>query len=138
MTLPGNALAHIQVSWLSPVKIRRFVVGGSHRHLIWDDTNPAQKLAIYERGVDIAHFAVDDQRERMIQYRSGDMVAPALTEYEALLGVVREFAECVRTSREPLTDGRSGVRVLQILEAVDESLKRGGALVSLDRRAARV
>ena len=134
LTLPGNAIAHVQVSWLSPVKIRHFVIGGSRRHLIWDDTNPAQRLSLYESGIDIAHFGVDDQRERMIQYRSGDIVAPALTETEALLGVVREFAASIRTRRSPLTDGQSGVRVLEVLEAVDESLRNSGQLVAIAGR----
>jgi predicted dehydrogenase len=134
LTLPGNAIAHIQVSWLSPVKIRRFVIGGSRRHLIWDDTNPAQRLSFYESGVDIAHFGVDDQRERMIQYRTGDIVAPALSESEALQGVVREFASSVRTRRHPLTDGESGVRVLEVLEAVDTSLRSAGQLIPVASR----
>lgn len=129
LVLPGNAIAHVQVSWLSPVKIRQFVIGGSRRHLIWDDTNPAQRVSIYESGIDIAHFGPDDQRERMIQYRTGDVVSPALSEVEALQGVVREFAASIRTQRRPLTDGASGVRVLEILEAVDESLRSGSQLV---------
>lgn len=132
LMLPGNVIAHIHVSWLSPVKIRRTVFGGSRRHLLWDDTNPAQRISLYECGVDISQMQnSDQQRERMVQYRTGDMLAPALPEYEALGVVVNEFARSVRTGIAPLCDGQSGVRVLEVLEAVNESLRRGGDRVEL-------
>ncbi len=133
MMLPGDGIAHVHVSWLSPVKIRTTIIGGSHRYVVWDDVNPAQRLSIYERGVDVANIsATDDQRQMMIQYRSGDMLAPALQESEALAGVVTEFASCIRTGRAPITDGRSGVRILRVLEAVDASIQDNGRLVPLD------
>lgn len=139
MTLPGDAIAHVHVSWLSPVKVRTFVVGGSRRHAVWDDTNPAQRLSIYERGVEVSGgLGRDDERRLMVQYRSGDMLAPALPEAEALGGVVAEFAECIRTGRTPLTDGEAGLRVLRVLEAVDRSARSAGALVALDGGAATV
>lgn len=138
LMLPGNAIAHIHVSWLSPVKIRRTVFGGSRRHLLWDDTNPAQRVSIYECGVDIAQIDdSDQQRQRMVQYRTGDMLAPALPEYEALGKVVTQFAQSVRTGQPPITDGRSGIRVLEVLEAVEESLRLGGDKVELARVGAR-
>jgi predicted dehydrogenase len=132
MVLPGNAIAHVHVSWLSPVKIRTFVIGGSRRHLVWDDTNPAQKIALYERGVDIERLTTDEaRRDKMIQYRIGDMLAPALSEHEALQGVARELVAAIREKRAPMTDGESGVRVLRVLEAAHRSLAANGALVSL-------
>ncbi len=138
MMLPGAGIAHVHVSWLSPVKIRTTIIGGSHRYVVWDDVNPAQRLSIYERGVDVSTFrAPDDQREMMVQYRTGDMMAPALGEHEALGEVARHFTECIRTGRAPLTDGRSGVRILRILEAVDQSIAEHGALVPLNERARR-
>jgi predicted dehydrogenase len=137
MVMPDDAIVHVQVSWLSPVKIRTVVFGGSRRHIVWDDTNPTQRISVYERGIDIARLRdSDDQRARMVQYRTGDMYAPALTETEALQAVVREFARCVRTGETPLTDGRSGLRVLRVLEAVDESIRNDGVLTPLGDRAA--
>jgi len=132
MTLPDNALIHVHVSWLSPVKIRNFVVGGSRRHAVWDDVNPAQRLTIYERGVEVAGYRsghADEQRELRVQYRSGDMLAPALKEREALAGVVSHFADCIRSGATPITDGAAGVRVLRVLEAVDASVAACGALI---------
>lgn len=133
MMLPNNGIAHVHVSWLSPVKIRTTIIGGSSRYLIWDDVNPAQRLAIHERGVDVnSPVTPDDQREIMIRYRTGDTVSPALAEHEPLGSVMREFADCIRTGRAPLTDGASGVRVLKILEAVDRSLASNGTLVEVE------
>lgn len=133
MTMPDHAVAHVHVSWLSPVKIRSFVIGGSHRHLVWNDTNPAQRISLYERGIEVADSASPDaRREQMVQYRIGDMLAPALSETEALQGVVQEFAGAIRDRRPALTDGHAGVRVLDILEAVHRSLDAKGALVPLE------
>jgi predicted dehydrogenase len=135
MVMPDDAIVHVHVSWLSPVKMRTVVFGGSRRHIVWDDTDPAQRISVYERGIDIACIPdSDDQRARMVQYRTGDMYAPALTETEALQGVVREFARSIRTGEPPLTDGRSGLRVLTVLEAVDESTRNSGVLVPLRDR----
>jgi predicted dehydrogenase len=138
MLLPGDAIAHVHVSWLSPVKIRTFFIGGSRRHLLWNDNDPTQRISLYERGVDIELMEdSDDQRARMVQYRIGDMLAPALEEGEALQVAAREFADAIRSGRPPLTDGHSGLRVLNVLEAVEESHKNGGALVDVRTHPAR-
>jgi predicted dehydrogenase len=139
LTLPltGGAIGHVHVNWLSPTKIRTTVVGGSRRTLVWDDLNPAQRLSMYDKGVDLIG-PVDRQlpREALVSYRIGDMVAPALPEVEALAGVVRELTAAVRECREPLTGGTSGLRVLRILEAVPRSLAAGGAAVPLQSNGA--
>jgi predicted dehydrogenase len=136
LTLPADAIAHVHVNWLSPTKIRTFVVGGSRRTLVWDDLNPSQRITIYDRGVDLLSADPADARAAaMISYRSGDMIAPALPEGEALRSVVEELASAVRESRPPLTDGASGLRVLDILESASRSLEFKGAIVPL--RAAR-
>lgn len=133
LTLPlgGGSMAHVHVNWLSPTKIRNFVIGGSRRTLVWDDTNPQQRLAVYDRGVDFA--AVDptqlDRTAAAISYRLGDMHAPALPEREALGNVATEFAAAISERRAPLTDGEAGLRVLRVLEAASRSLARGGALI---------
>ena len=134
LQLPGGSIAHVHVNWLSPIKVRTTTIGGSNRTLVWDDLNPSQRVSVYDRGVDLADPAeldADDRRQAMVSYRSGDMVAPALPEKEALQGVMSEFAECIRTGRASLTDGRSGLRVLDILEAASRSLAFHGSVVPL-------
>jgi len=134
LTLPGGAIAHVHVNWLSPTKVRTTMVSGSKRTLVWDDLHPTQRVSLFDRGVDLTpreELAADERREVLVQYRSGDMVAPALPEREALAGVVAEFADCARTGRVPRTDGRAGLRVLDILEAASQSLEFKGAVVPL-------
>lgn len=134
LQLNTGAIAHVHVNWLSPTKVRTTMVGGSKRTLIWDDLNPAQRVAIFDRGVDLAapqEIGADERRDMLISYRSGDMVAPAIGEKEALRSMVDEFADSIRELRAPLTDGRAGLRVLDILEAASRSLEFRGAVVGL-------
>ena len=134
LQLPGNALAHAHVNWLSPTKIRTTIVGGSKRTLVWDDLNPTQRLSLYDRGVDLSppgSIGVDERRDALVSYRAGEMVAPALPETEALQGVMTELAAAVREQRAPLTDGRAGLRVLDVLDAASTSLRYHGAVVPL-------
>jgi predicted dehydrogenase len=134
LQLPGGAIAHAHVNWLSPIKVRTTTIGGSNRTLVWDDLNPSQRISVYDRGVDLADSArldADDRRRAIVSYRSGDMVAPALPEREALQGVMAEFAQCIRSGRVSRTDGRSGLRVLDILEAASRSLDFHGSVVPL-------
>ncbi|AEV84026.1 oxidoreductase [Actinoplanes sp. SE50] len=135
LQLSNGAIAHIHVNWLSPVKIRTAIFGGSKRTLVWDDLNPSQRLAIYDRGVDVAspdELGDEQRRDILISYRSGDMVAPALTEREALRTMVDEYARAITTKTPALTDGRSGLRVLQLLQAASRSLTEGGTMITID------
>jgi predicted dehydrogenase len=130
--LSNGAIAHVHVNWLSPTKIRTMVIGGSTRTVVWDDLNPSQRLSIYDRGVDRADandLGADARAQTIISYRTGDMVAPALPEREALRGVMAEFAAAIREDRAPRTDGWSGLRVLAMLEAASASLREGGAFM---------
>jgi predicted dehydrogenase len=132
--LSNGAMAHVHVNWLSPVKIRTTVFGGSARTVVWDDLNPTQRLAVYDRGVDRLasdHVGPDERRRAQISYRIGDMVAPALAETEALRNVMSEFAAAISEGRAPATDGRSGLRVLALLDAASRSLAQSGAPVDL-------
>lgn len=135
LTLPDGAIAHTHVNWLSPTKVRTTIIGGSKRTLIWDDLNPSQRLSVYDRGVDLQYDPSQlDREERaaaMVNYRSGDMIAPALPEREALREVVREFAAAIREHRPVATDGQSGLRVLDLLEAASRSMAFHGATVPL-------
>jgi predicted dehydrogenase len=127
LPLPGGGIANISVNWLSPTKIRSFVVGGRKSTLVWDDLNPMQRVALYDRGVDVATRpdSLAERKQVNVSYRMGDIHVPALRETEALGLMVAEFAAAIREGRPPLTDGHSGMRVLSVLQAIDESLVTG-------------
>jgi predicted dehydrogenase len=134
LRLSTGAMAHVHVNWLSPVKIRTMVIGGSNRTVVWDDLNPSQRLAVYDRGVErtgLEQLAADDRKQMRISYRTGDMVAPALREQEALLSMVGEFVASITEGRTAVTDGWSGLRVMRVLEAAAKSLRRDGAFVTV-------
>ncbi len=133
VALPERAIAHAHVNWLSPMKLRHTIFGGSKRILVWDDLHPTQRISVFDRGVDLADpgIGLEARREALVSYRTGDMVAPALPEREALAAVMDEFASAVLESRRPATDGRAGLRVLAILEAAARSAADGGMFVPL-------
>jgi len=135
LRLSTGAMAHVHVNWLSPVKIRTMVIGGSQRTVVWDDMNPSQRLSVYDRGVDrkpSQELDADDRKQMSISYRTGDMVAPALREQEALRVMLAEFAACILEGRAAATDGRAGLRVMSVLEAAAQSLRLDGAFVTLE------
>ncbi len=138
LRLSNGAMAHIHVNWLSPVKIRTMVIGGSHRTVVWDDMNPSQRLSVYDRGVERTaseELAVDDRKQVRISYRIGDMVAPALREQEALRMMMAEFAASILEGRPAATDGRAGLRVMRVLDAAARSLELNGTYVEMERSA---
>jgi predicted dehydrogenase len=135
--LSNGALAHVHVNWLSPTKIRTTVFGGSRRTLVWDDMNPAGRLAIHDRGVDRLtgeSMPPAERRQALISYRSGDTLIPALPEREALMSVMAEFAAAITEGRSPLTDADAGLRVLALLEAASRSADSDGARIPIARR----
>jgi predicted dehydrogenase len=137
--LSNGALAHVHVNWLSPTKIRTTVFGGSRRTIVWDDTNPARRLAIHDRGVDrmeAGNLRGDERRQALISYRTGDTLIPALPEREALMSVMAEFSAAISENRPPLTDVGAGLRVLELLEAASRSADSDGTRIAL-RGAAR-
>jgi predicted dehydrogenase len=127
--LSNGAIAHMHLNWLSPVKVRSVMIGGSDRMLVWDDIKPAQRLSIYDAGADLGDMSEPSRREALVAYRIGDMVAPALPEVEALSRVAAEFRTAIETRDAPETDGWSGLRVLAMLDAAARSLEAGGASV---------
>ena len=126
---PDKVIAHINVNWLSPVKVRTTLIGGEKRMLVWNDLEADEKLKIYDKGVDI------DSREGvynlLVSYRSGDMHAPQLEQTEALRQELSYFVDCVDKGEKPFNDGHAGLRVVRMLEAASESMKRKGELVAL-------
>ena len=136
--LSNGALAHVHVNWLSPTKIRTAVFGGSRRTIVWDDTNPAARLAVHDRGVDrlqAGSIPDDARRQALVSYRTGDTLIPALPEREPLMSVMGEFSAAIRESRPPLTDAQAGLRVLRMLEAASRSVDRSGARIPVDGAA---
>ena len=132
--LSNGALAHVYVNWLSPTKIRTTVFGGSRRTIVWDDMNPAGRLAVHDRGVDklsAGNVPEDVRHQALVSYRIGDTFVPALPEREALLSVMAEFGAAITEHRAPLTDAGSGLRVLALLEAASRSAANDGARIFL-------
>jgi len=135
MPLAGGGIAHVHVNWLSPTKIRQMVIGGTRRTVVWDDVNPQQRLTVYDRGVDLSPAGRTDKAAINVSYRLGDAWAPALPEKEALGQMVGEFAASIRAGRASRTDGPSGLRVLDVLEASGRSLTQHGRLVAVGQPA---
>ena len=131
MTLyfPEKVIAHINVNWLSPVKVRTTLIGGERRMLVWNDLEADEKIKVYDRGVDIT--SREGVYDLLVNYRSGDMWAPQLEQAEALRQELSYFVDCISSGEEPLNNGCAGLRVVKMLEAASESLNKRGALVYL-------
>jgi len=126
---PGQIIAHINVNWLSPVKVRTTLVGGEKKMLVWNDLDPDEKIKVYDKGVSIT--SREGLYELLVSYRSGDMWAPHVDQGEALRQELTYFVDCISNNRVPFNDGAAGLRVVRMLEAANESLRQRGALVHL-------
>ena len=150
---PKNIIAHINVNWLSPVKVRTTLVGGERKMLVWNDLEPSEKVKVYDKGVQVTN-SHDESRQRLkalveakvfevgaeqavhdllVSYRSGDMWAPRVDQTEALQLETRYFLDCVASGEKPFNDGRAGLRVVRMLEAANESLTHRREVVSTGR-----
>lgn len=126
---PDKLIAHINVNWLSPVKLRMTLIGGEKRMVVWNDLVADEKVRVYDRGVQTT--SQEGVYKLLVNYRSGDMWAPRLEQLEALQMEMKYFVECIETGKEPMNDGRAGLRIVKMLEAASESLSKRGALVYL-------
>jgi len=126
---PEKIIAHINVNWLSPVKVRTTLIGGEKKMLVWNDLEPDEKVKIYDKGVSIT--SRQDLYELLVSYRSGDMWAPQVEQVEALRTELAYFVDCISNNHVPFNDGASGLRVVKMLQAANESLNKRGALVYL-------
>ncbi len=122
-----NCFAHFHVNWTSPVKIRRMIVGGDRKMLVFDDMENFEKIKVYDSGVDFK--TQESIHEALVQYRIGDMFSPKVNQTEALALGAREFIDAINENRNPLTDGIDGLKVVKILEASSESLKNRGKMI---------
>jgi predicted dehydrogenase len=131
MTLyfPEKVIAHINVNWLSPVKVRTTLIGGEKRMLVWNDLEADEKVKVYDKGVDIT--SQEGVYQLLVNYRSGDMWAPQLERVEALHKELSYFVDCIMSGKNPFNDGCAGLQVVKILESASESLSKRGALVYL-------
>jgi predicted dehydrogenase len=127
---PKKVMGHIHVNWLAPVKVRKTLICGSKKMVVYDDMEPSDKVKIYDRGVNMVENR-EEIYDMLIQYRTGDMLAPKIDLTEALKKIAREFYDAVNEKRTPRTDGRSGWQVVRILEAANESIKNNGQIVEL-------
>lgn len=118
-------LAHFHVNWLAPTKIRRTIIGASRKMLVYDDIETVEKLKVYDCGARVI-TDVEDLYGRLVEYRTGDVLAPRLDNTEALTVEVDHFVDVVRGNAAPISDGNLGLRVVQILEAAQRSLANGG------------
>lgn len=127
----GNLMAHIHVNWLAPVKVRRTLIGGNQKMIVFDDLEPSEKLKVYDKGITLNGNS-ENLYKMLIGYRTGDMWAPKLEVTEALRVEAQHFISCIKHKKQPITDGEAGLRVVRILEAATESLKKQGRLIELD------
>jgi predicted dehydrogenase len=126
---PGDVVAHINVNWLSPVKVRTTLIGGEKKMLVWNDLEPDEKIKIYDKGVQISDGK--GVYELLVSYRSGDVWAPKVEQSEALNVELAYFIDCILKDRTPFNDGAAGLRVVKLLEAADQSLREKGKIVTL-------
>lgn len=127
----NNLIAHIHVNWLAPVKIRRTLIGGSQKMVVFDDLEPSEKVKVYDKGITLNGNS-ESVYQRLIGYRTGDMWAPQLDVKEALRTEGEHFIQCIQRGEHPITDGEAGLRVVKILEAATQSIKKQGQLVELN------
>jgi predicted dehydrogenase len=130
MHFDNDFIAHFHFNWLAPVKIRRTLIAGSRKMILYDDIEPTEKVRIYDKGITTNRVGADREADyqTLVSYRTGDVWAPKLDSTEALRHVVGEFLSSIRERRPPLTDGQAGLRVVRLLEAAQQSIKNGGQL----------
>lgn len=126
---PDQVIAHVNVNWLSPVKVRTTLIGGEKKMLVWNDLEADEKVKVYDKGVDINNR--EGLYELLVNYRSGDMWSPQLEQVEALRLELSYFINCIHGDTQPMNDGAAGLRIVRMLEAANKSLKKRGALVYL-------
>lgn len=124
-----NCIAHLHVNWLSPVKVRTIIIGGTHKMILFDDTEATEKIKVYNKGVNVT--TREGIYRTLIQYRTGDVHIPQFDTSEPLAEAVADFIGSIEKNKNPITNGTAGLSVVEILEAAQKSIKTDGAVVSL-------
>jgi predicted dehydrogenase len=127
---PKRIIAHINVNWLSPVKVRTTLIGGEKKMLVWNDLEADEKIKIYDKGISMSANPSSLHR-LLVSYRSGDMLAPQVEQVEALRAETAYFLKCINENKSPFNDGVSGLRIVRLLEAAEKSVRKRGAAVCL-------
>src|SRR6266571_8168060 len=122
--LEDNVIAHFHLNWLSPVKLRRTLIGGSRKMVIYDHLDSENQVKIFDKGIDLRQD--EDRYKVLVQYRSGDLLVPKVDQTEALEVTCKHFVHCIQTGEQPITDGHAGLRVVQLLEAAERSMRKEG------------
>ena len=123
-------IAHVHVNWLTPVKVRHTLIGGSEKMILYDDLEPSEKLKVYDKGIDVTPEP-EDVYKMLVSYRLGDMWAPQLSNTEALQTEALHFIDCIENKKQPETDGPAGLRMVNLIEAAETSLRDRGRLIEL-------
>jgi predicted dehydrogenase len=126
---PKNIIGHVNVNWLSPVKVRTTLIGGEKKMLVWNDLEADEKLRIYDKGAQMTN--AEGVYQLLVSYRSGDMWAPKVEQIEALRVEASYFADCILNDNNPFNDGYAGLRVVKMLEAANQSLEQRGKIIQL-------
>ncbi len=124
-----NCIAHFHVNWLAPVKVRRILIGGSQKMIVYDDMEAVEKIKVYDKGVEVK--TKEGIYKTLIEYRTGDMYAPKFDTTEPLSLLVKEFIDAIKNGEEPLSNGKTGLEVIKILNAAQKSLRNNGCIVEL-------
>jgi len=127
---PKKIIAHINVNWLSPVKVRTTLIGGEKKMLVWNDLEADEKIRVYDKGVSMSTNP-SNLHQLLVSYRSGDMWAPQVEQVEALRAETGYFLKCIQENKTPMNDGLAGLRVVRILEAATRSIQSRGQAVAL-------
>jgi predicted dehydrogenase len=125
----NNMIAHFNVNWLSPVKVRTTLIGGEKKMLVWNDLEADEKIRIYDKGVTVTNR--ESAYNLRVSYRSGDMYAPKVDQIEALKHETEYFLSCITNGTRPENDGQAGLRVVKLLDACSRSLGKNGESVYL-------
>lgn len=128
----SGTIAHVNVNWLAPVKVRQILIGGSKKMITYDDLDPSEKIKVYDKGVTFTDDAEQIYQMR-VGYRTGDMWAPALDTTEALRVEGEHFIDCIEHGKEPLTNGHLGLRVVELIEAATSSMRGRGETLHIER-----
>lgn len=126
----SNCVAHVSVNWLSPIKVRQTFIGGSRKMIVYDDVEPTEKVKVYDKGITL-NSSPEKEHQFRIGYRAGDMWAPHISPKEALQTEVDHFSDCIRSGKQPISDGASALRVIEVLEAASRSISEQGRPVRL-------
>jgi predicted dehydrogenase len=130
----SGTIAHANVNWMAPVKVRQVLVGGSQKMIVYDDMQTSEKVKVYDSGVSFSNDPAQIYQMR-VGYRTGDMWAPKLEGSEALLVEGAHFIKCIGSGETPMTDGQLGLRVVELIEAATSSMRGKGETVYIGSRS---